>query len=321
MPDNQHSFEQLSKVMTFWDEKYGEKFKGYVHPYRERSTFDNLANFYRAIAEFNDTTSSTVACDLGCWLGFPCLLENADTGCTVYGIEIQESFTETAREWSAHIDARNLRFHAMREGVVPLPGASVDWVLVNQVLCNALADTFPNSIREAARILKPGGTLIICDSNNPYHEPVRARLKRTYHNAETGNGSLEAPAGHNFRARKTMIQAVAPGLSAESVSMLALGTCYMHGLQIRAAVQDFVHNGRKPVSLFNPDTLDTPLLPHNGAALGNLTNPYLLARIAQEAGLQVTINTALTRQPLSPSDLYDSLQNSGSFYVIAEKKA
>jgi SAM-dependent methyltransferase len=319
MSDNQKSFDALSKVISFWDEKYGAKFNGYCHPYRDRAIFDNLANFYRSIAAFNNSTADTVGCDLGCWLGFPCLLEAAATGCKMYGIEIQETFTETSREWASEIGADNLSFQHMKNGVVPLESNSVDWILVNQVLCNALGNTFENSIREAARILRPGGTLIICDSNNPYHEPVRLRLKSTYHAAEIGKGTAEEPSGYNFNARKAIVKAIAPQLDAEKIGKIAIGTCYTSLPEIKRAVQDWILNGRLPTRMFEPESNEVPCSPHNGAALGNETNPYLLYRYAEECGLKASINTALTRNRVSQSDLYTSLQSAGSFYVIADK--
>jgi len=316
---NDKSFKDLTKVISFWEETYGEKFKGYATPYKDRQIFDNLADFYSAIALFFGSTDETVGCDLGCWLGFPAYLEAAAFNGKVYGIEIQKSFTDTAREWADVIDAKNVNFHYMQNGTIPLETGSVDWILINQVLCNALSDTFENTVREAARILKPGGSLIICDSNNPYHEPVRQRLHDAYLLAEQGNGTPDAPNGYNFRSRKNFIKQLDSNLSETDADMLAKGTCYLSNDDIKEAVVNFTSNGTKPTRQFDINSDFVPCNPINGAALGNPTNPYTLARIAESFGLTTTINTSMTRVPMAPDNLYKALQNAGSFFVIADK--
>lgn len=320
MDETDKAFGEINRAISFLESEYANRYNGYASPYKNRETFGNLASFYRSAVSFMGGGRDKIGCDLGCWLGFPVHLETIDPQRHVYGIDIQQKFIDTANEWKRHIGSNSYSFIDMKDGIVPLLNESVDWVLINQVLCNSLPDTFERTVSEASRILKKGGTLLICDSNNPYHPSVLDRLKATYAAAEIGNGTPDNPNGYNYRARLGLIRKHAPDLPAAASADLARRTCYMWRPDILAALNDLQGNRLVSGSFFDAESESVPCMPETGAALGNVTNPYFIASIASRHGLRSTINVAMSRDQLPDHRIHDLLRQSGSFYVIASKE-
>jgi len=79
----------------------------------------------------------------------------------VIGIDPSEGFAAEARVRAAAHD--NLRFEVASGTDLPFADASVDHVIQHTVLSHVTEP--PALIAEAARVLKPGGTLIVCDAD------------------------------------------------------------------------------------------------------------------------------------------------------------
>ena len=109
----------------------------------------------------------SVVADVGTGAGF--IAEAAlDTGARVIGIDNSSGMlAEVARRFAGR------RFEARRgeAGVLPLADGEVDAVLANMFLHHAPDP--PAAIREMARALKPGGTLVITDADSHDHEWLR----------------------------------------------------------------------------------------------------------------------------------------------------
>ena len=109
----------------------------------------------------------SLVADVGTGTGF--LAEAAlDAGARVIGIDASEGMLSQAR---ARFAGRE--FEARRGDVEALPveDARADAVLANMVLHHAPDPA--RAIREMARILKPGGTLVITDADTHTHEWLR----------------------------------------------------------------------------------------------------------------------------------------------------
>jgi ubiquinone/menaquinone biosynthesis C-methylase UbiE len=87
-------------------------------------------------------------------------------GCTVAGIEASPAMAQVAR--------RRLGEHAALEladaSRMPYPGGTFDLVLASMMLHELYADTRADILRECARVLRPGGRMLVID----YHPgPLR----------------------------------------------------------------------------------------------------------------------------------------------------
>lgn len=331
--NHETTYISLQSILDHWDKNStlidtGDPFIGYDGPYRDKAVIDGLISFYRAVGEAVSATPDTSGCDLGCWLGFSSLMLAQITGARVYGVDIQDQFEALTSDWLSQVDVPNLSFSTIKNGAVPLPSASMDWVLVNQVLCNALPHSFEASIREAARILKPNGTLIISDSNNPYCKAVIERLSDRFKTAEIGDGDIAAPSGTLFKTRKAYLAKIdaklldnglcVASLTPSELNRLTRDTAYMWGQKLETALIQFKQTGQTPYSRFSQAVERSPVEPDTGAALGNLTNPFSILTMVENLGLKSHITTNLTWTEYDPHTLYGLLSQSAGFYIMAK---
>ena len=101
--------------------------------------------------------------DLGSGAGIDLLLAARKVGPTgrVIGVDMTDEMIAKARENIADAGLGNIE---VRKGVIeelPVEDASVDWVMSNCVIC--LSPDKPRVFAEIARVLRPGGRMVISD--------------------------------------------------------------------------------------------------------------------------------------------------------------
>ena len=135
----------------------------------------------RAAIDAAQIAPGAVVADVGTGTGF--LAEAAlDAGARVIGIDVSDGMLDQVRSRFAGRD-----FEARSGSVEALPVADgeADAVLDNMVLHHAPDP--PDAIREMARALKPGGTLVITDADTHTHEWLRTEQHDRWLGFERGD--------------------------------------------------------------------------------------------------------------------------------------
>ncbi len=139
----------LSIHYGYWDEKV-------------KSFSQSLLRMNEVMAEAASVKPTDVILDAGCGIGGSSIFLAEKIGCTVKGISLSERQVSKAKELAKQkgIDDK-LSFEVMNYGITNFPDKSFDVVWGCESIC--YADDKELFIKEAFRLLKPGGRLVVAD--------------------------------------------------------------------------------------------------------------------------------------------------------------
>src|SRR2546428_488247 len=129
-----------------------------------RNHAQSLTNMTRALAERATLRPGMRVLDAGCGVGGPALWLAGTYGVEVLGVTLSEVQLARARKYAARRKLEHLvRFEIADFTALPHDEAAFDVVWAQESVCHVPADAKQRFLKEANRVLKPGGRMLMED--------------------------------------------------------------------------------------------------------------------------------------------------------------
>lgn len=226
-----------------------------------------------------------VVLDAGCGFGAVAIILRLMGTAAVHGIDIMTSRLETFRRIIEDYGLDSIYPKLASVDKMPYPDCSFDMVLSNEAISHySDVDGF---LREAARVLRPNGVLIIADGNNGANPHIVAHTHRLWERYE--NGPAGKVDGHVVRTpylemRVQIIRGVAPTLEESVAIELARRTSGMTRDKILEWLYKYQKTGELPSSWYHYGKC--PRNPETGAVMEQLFHPRDLAAHIERFGFR-----------------------------------
>jgi ubiquinone/menaquinone biosynthesis C-methylase UbiE len=140
----------------------------YYDPVVSLLTFGRRAQLRRLTVELADIQPGATVLEVGCGTGDVALAAKTRAGASgsVFGIDPAPEMIAVARAKAAR-QGRKVDFQIGVIEALAFPDASVDVVLSSLMMHHLPDDLKPRGLAEIARVLKPGGQLLIVDMKRP----------------------------------------------------------------------------------------------------------------------------------------------------------
>lgn len=227
--------------------------------------------------------------DVGCGFGMACTIMKLLGADTVEGIDTFQPMIDTCKSYmQATPELSDIRVQNGLSYQLPFDDDSFDVVMNFEALSHFMHQE--QSIAEAVRVLKPGGTYVIADDNNganPSVVAMNAEIWQRFENGPTGDVH-----GHRVKlpyveSRAKILAEALPALDSASCNELARLTSYMKKDQIIAAGEQYLRDGQMPDSPFQQDRC--PVEPLVGQMMENLINPVSLSTSLEKQDCDVDV--------------------------------
>lgn len=228
--------------------------------------------------------------DAGGGFGINALLTALCGAAEVHNLDIHRGMIGTSKAYLSRL-AFAVPVFPLLGDVAYLPYASSSFDIVISIEAISHYHEVYRFLAEAARVLKPGGTLIVVDTNNGNNGFVRRRIRAVWELFENGPpGSLP---GHKVERpfitkRRDIAQRLYPDLPDAELDLIARGTSGMWGDELQAAIRTYVERGVTPVSVYRGGS---PIDPLNGVYIENLFYPLQLGKSIAENGLRTSVHS------------------------------
>ncbi|MDW8322403.1 MAG: methyltransferase domain-containing protein [Armatimonadota bacterium] len=267
--------------------RYHPELWNYCRGYTDQKRIEKLVRFVDDLLRVAalDIRGKTVL-DAGCGFGRVSLVLAAMGAEKVYGVDIHLPWLKTFQQiiQDLHLEQTLI---AEYKSVVDTGYAASKFDVVFSIEAVSHYNDVDTFFREMARVLKPGGVLLISDGNNGRNPRIARFTKQVWDRFE--NGPIGEVHGHRVKQsyrdqRREIIAEQFPALSKEVADELARRTSYMTRYQIIEAVERYLATNVLPESWYDPNRC--PVDPHTGALIEQLCDPFDMARKMQRFGFR-----------------------------------
>ncbi|MGE0028073.1 MAG: class I SAM-dependent methyltransferase [Thermoleophilia bacterium] len=247
---------------------------------------DDLARLASA-----DLRGATVV-DAGCGDGFNLLVLAVLGAAQVIGIDVDADRLATAKRGAAALPPdyrRRLVPHLGDVAALPVDDASVDLLISNEAVGVYL--DVAAFLREAARVVRPGGAVVIAEANTLVNPLLRRRNEDLWEAYERGPAPRTVH-GHRIdfpyvEERLDIVRRTLPELDGSAARDFAENTALMTRDQVVAVCRMFAETGIRPARPYRRG--EVPVAPA-GMVVERPVDPRLLARSLEGLGFRATVH-------------------------------
>ena len=274
----------LRAVLMQSDAEIRAQFPEYFHTYysylrilRNPARIEHIFQKAREMHRVLDAGGREIL-DLGAGFGLEALLVAIYGAKRVLAVEIDHDMVRVGQYLAERMDPPMTNFESKYgDGIaMELPAGSFDGVMANCVISHAR--DLEGFLKEAHRLLRPGGIFFLSDENNSLFLLSRRRRHRGWRQMEA------EPDGPYFAARRAYIGEHFPALTGNELTEAVRLTRGHVADQILSAVREWRETGRVPAK---PDFLYRH--PIDGQYPERELNPFWMLRKFREAGLEPEI--------------------------------
>lgn len=226
--------------------------------------------------------------DAGCGFGLTLLVMGLLGASRLRGIDNYPGMVRTIRAYQPLLPedlASKLEVTDGDVAAMPYEDGEFDFLLSIEAISHYL--DVSGFVTEAARVLKPGGVMVIADGNNGLNPSIRRMTHAIWQAFESGPDGTEVhghTVGASYRTKRARILAErVPAVAAPDRERLAERTAGMVEADVVAAGERFAASGELPEPALRPG--EVPVSPE-GQVIERLFDPYELAREIDEAGFE-----------------------------------
>ena len=185
--------------------------------------------------------------DLGCKYGHMLVYFLAAGARSGVGVDVEPDYVEAGNRVLGSFD-ESLSLVQSQGGWLPLPPESADLVFVNEVISHVNPTFLDTLYAEVARVLRPGGWVLVSDGNNLASLSCRKALLDVYDAWENGPPGRQTDRDVVTRPfveiRHALLADWLPELPAERLEHLARNTSGLFGEELRAVGERYAKTGQ-----------------------------------------------------------------------------
>ena len=183
-----------------------------------------------------------VVLDFGCKYGHILPMFLALGASEAIGVDAEEVYVEPGAKFFSSIYP-NIQIKQTMKGLIPLQPDSVDFVLINEVISHVNYEYLDTVYREIARVLRPGGVVLISDGNNFGNIKYRQGMASFWDKWENGPDGVSTDrdtVGECYLSRRRrIIRSRVPEMSDSQVDILASNTSGLFGKTFEEAIDGY----------------------------------------------------------------------------------